>query len=84
MRTVKRYEPSDIDPRNNVHLAVMTGITLAMAEARLTTGLDSTEEIIERMKSVVANFLNLMIDMEIDITDRTRVPEVFRQAMDES
>lgn len=74
MRTIIRYEAKDIQTDNKVHTALMAGISLAILEMRGV----SNETVMEAMKSVIANFLNLMSDMEIDLVDREKVPDVFR------
>lgn len=74
MSTIRRYEPSDINPENKVHTAFMAGITLAMIELRGA----KKETAMEDMKGAIAHFLNLLSDMEIDVVDREEVPAVFR------
>jgi hypothetical protein len=74
MRTIRRFEASDIKPENKVHTAMMAGITLALIEMRGAT----KETIMDDMKSTIANFLNLLADMEIDVVDREEIPAVFR------
>jgi hypothetical protein len=37
----------------------------------------------EDMQEAIANFLNILADMEIDIVDREQVPAVFRNGFPE-
>lgn len=74
MRTIHKYEASDIKTDDKVHTFIMAAITLAMLQLKGST----KETIMEDMKEVIAGFLNLASDMEIDIVDREKVPAVFR------
>jgi hypothetical protein len=74
MRTIHRYEASDIKTDNKVHTFIMAGITIAMIQLKGS----SKETIMEDMKEAIAVFLNTADEMGIEIIDRDEVPAVFR------
>jgi hypothetical protein len=74
MRTIRRYEAKDIQQENKIHTAFMAGITLSLIQLRGS----NKDTIMEDMKEAIANFLNILADMEIDVVDREQVPAVFR------
>jgi hypothetical protein len=78
MRTIRRYEASDIDPENTVHTFLMAAISISILELRAV----KKDNVMEGMKETIANVLNMATDMGVDITEHkdAEFPKVYREA----